>query len=262
MARQAWPQLKKRPVEMALAAASRSASSSTMQGSEPPSSRVTFFRWGAAAAITRLPVGVEPVSATLRIRGWVTIASPVAEPSTTLTTPSGRPPSIRASTHLSVERGVVVAGFSTTQFPAATEGAILFAASVSGKFQGTMAPVTPIGRRSTRPKAPVSGRETYSPCTLSARSPYQAMFSPKRRASILDSSSVLPCSRVRIGAISSTLESMCSAARCRIRRRSAPDSRPQVRCAFSAARAARSTSSGPPFGTSSTTSPVAGSFTW
>src|SRR5205085_4390736 len=97
MARQAWPQLKKRPTEMALAASSRSASSSTMQGSLPPSSRTTFLRKGAAAAITFLPVGVEPVSATLRMSGWVTIALPVLWPRTTLTTPSGSPPSISAS---------------------------------------------------------------------------------------------------------------------------------------------------------------------
>ncbi len=151
MARQACPQLKKRPIEIALAASSRSASSSTMQGSLPPSSSTTFLRKGAAAAITFLPVGVEPVSATLRMSGWVTMALPVPWPSTTLTTPSGSPPSIRASMHLRVASGVVEDGLSTTQLPAAMAGATLLAANVSGKFQGTMAPVTPIGLRTTSP---------------------------------------------------------------------------------------------------------------
>ena len=53
--------------------------------------------------------------------------------------------------HLSVASGVVDEGLSTTQLPAAMAGATLLAASVSGKFQGTMAPVTPIGLRTTRP---------------------------------------------------------------------------------------------------------------
>ena len=143
--------MKKRPTESAFAASSRLASSRTIAGSEPPSSSTTFFRYGAATAITRFPVGVDPVRATFRISGWLTMASPVPGPRTTLTTPSGRPPSIRASMHRSVASGVVDEGLSTTQLPAAIEGATLLAARVSGKFQGTMAPVTPIGRRSTNP---------------------------------------------------------------------------------------------------------------
>ena len=149
--------MKKRPTEIALAASSRSASSSTMQGSEPPSSSTTFLRCAAAAAITCLPVGVEPVSATLRISGWLTIAWPVPGPRTTFTTPSGSPPSISASMQRSVASGVVEDGFSTTAFPAAIAGATLFAASVSGKFQGTIAPVTPIGLRTTSPYCVLSG---------------------------------------------------------------------------------------------------------
>ena len=111
-----------------------------MQGSLPPSSRVIFLSCSAARAITFLPVGVEPVSPILRISGWATIASPVPVPSTTLTTPSGRPPSISAWMQASVESGVVLEGLRTTQLPAAIDGATLLAASVSGKFQGTIAP--------------------------------------------------------------------------------------------------------------------------
>ena len=84
------------------------------------------------------------------------------------------------------------------------------------------------------------------------------MFSPKRWASILDSRMVLPCSLVRRGAISSTFESMWAAALCRISRRLAAVSFDQVSKALRAALAARSTSTGPPLGTSSTSSPLAG----
>jgi len=122
-----------------------------MHGSLPPSSSVIFFRPSAARAITFLPVGVDPVSAIFRISGWSTIASPVAVPNTTLTTPSGKPPSMSASMHARVDSGVVLAGLRTTVLPAAIAGATLFAARVSGKFQGTIAPHTPIGIRITSP---------------------------------------------------------------------------------------------------------------
>ena len=104
----------------------------------------------------------------------------------------------------------------------------------------------------------VSGSSTYSPWILSARSANQAMFSPKRWASILDSRMVLPCSAVSTGAISSTLASMWAAALCRILARSAGASFDQDGNALRAALAARSTSASPPEGTRSTTSPVAG----
>jgi hypothetical protein len=79
------------------------------------------------------------------------MASPVAWPSTTLTTPSGRPPSMSASMQARVESGVVLAGLRTTVLPAAIAGATLFAARVSGKFQGTIAPHTPMGLRTISP---------------------------------------------------------------------------------------------------------------
>src|SRR6266849_2680915 len=84
------------------------------------------------------------------------------------------------------------------------------------------------------------------------------MFSPKRLASSRDSRSVLPCSLVRITAISSTLPSMCWAALCRISRRWLAGSLDQVVNALAAAWAALSTSAAPPAGTSSMSSPVAG----
>src|SRR5260370_994497 len=84
------------------------------------------------------------------------------------------------------------------------------------------------------------------------------MFSPNRCASILDSRMVFPCSLVRMTAISSTFWSMWWAALCRISARLLFGSFDQVTNALAAAFAALSTSAGPPAGTSSTTSPVAG----
>ena len=79
----------------ALAAASRSASSQMIIGSEPPSSSVTRLAPAAASAMTRSPTGVEPVKAILRTSGCVTSASPATAPCpvTTLKTPSGSPAS-------------------------------------------------------------------------------------------------------------------------------------------------------------------------
>ena len=112
----------------------------------------------AASAMTRSPVGVEPVNAILRTSGWVTSASPASAPVPviTLKTPSGRPASARISANRSVVNGVVSAGLATTVFPHISAGPSLLASSVVGKFHGTIAATTPSGRRSTRPSTPGS----------------------------------------------------------------------------------------------------------
>src|SRR5438552_17697302 len=67
--RHCWPQLKNRPTEIARAAPSRSASSSTMQGSLPPSCSVAYFEVWDTFDLTDLPQGVAAVGALFRIRG-------------------------------------------------------------------------------------------------------------------------------------------------------------------------------------------------
>ena len=131
-------------------------------GSEPPSSSVTRLVPAAASAVTRSPVGVEPVNATLRTRGWVTSASPASGPVpvTTLRTPGGSPASARISASRSVVNGVESAGLATTVLPHSSAGPSLLHSSVVGKFHGTIAATTPSGRRSTRPSTPGS-----RPCT-------------------------------------------------------------------------------------------------
>lgn len=56
-----------------------STSSSTMQGSFPPSSSVTLLRLSAALRITALPAVVDPVIEICEIRGCLTIHSPLEQ---------------------------------------------------------------------------------------------------------------------------------------------------------------------------------------
>ena len=74
------------------ATAAGSASSNTMTGALPPSSRWTRFSVSAAARAIVLPVSTSPVSETSRTSGCVTIRSPTGTPSpvTTFSTPAGR----------------------------------------------------------------------------------------------------------------------------------------------------------------------------
>jgi hypothetical protein len=142
-----WPVAAKMPETTPLLVASRSASSKTMFGDFPPSSRLTFARWSAASFITPMPVCVEPVNATLSTPGWRTRGLPVPSPKPviTLTTPGGKPASSKSLANSRVEAGVCSAGFTTTVQPAASAGASLKVSRSSGEFHGAMAPTTPTG---------------------------------------------------------------------------------------------------------------------
>ena len=77
-----------------------------------------------------------------------------------LRTPGGRPASSASSPILSAVMGDCSAGFSTTELPMARAGAIFHIAISSGKFHGTMAPMTPSGSCSTKEKrSGVGGRD-------------------------------------------------------------------------------------------------------
>src|SRR5256885_1927411 len=60
--------------------ASRSASSNTITGALPPSSRCTRFRVADAAFATSLPVATSPVSETIATPGWRTMPAPTGSP--------------------------------------------------------------------------------------------------------------------------------------------------------------------------------------
>ena len=74
--------------------------------------------------MTRLPTGVDPVKDTIDTDGWLTSASPASgpAPTTTLTTPAGRPAAMQSSASMSEVSGVISAGLSTMVLPAAIAG--------------------------------------------------------------------------------------------------------------------------------------------
>ena len=68
-AMQLWPLFWLRARTAVAAAASRSASARTMNGSEPPSSSTCFFRYRPAVLATCSPTSLEPVRVTAWMRG-------------------------------------------------------------------------------------------------------------------------------------------------------------------------------------------------
>ena len=141
-------------------AASRSASSKTMNGAFPPSSieeRKTFL---ADCSSNLTPTWVEPVKVILRNReSAITGALVVADSFVviTLMTPAGNPASSKVFTNRSVVSGVSSAGLITTVQPAASAGPILRVAIASGKFHGVIAKTGPTGLEVTSMRPLPSG---------------------------------------------------------------------------------------------------------
>ncbi len=106
MAEHTCPLLLNAPAKMAEATMAGSASSRTMAGSLPPSSRVTRLRSGAADMATFLPVSTEPVKLILRGTGCDVIHAPSSSPPLTMLTTPGGKTSRSSSPTLSVDRGV------------------------------------------------------------------------------------------------------------------------------------------------------------
>ena len=130
-------------------AASRSASSKTISGALPPSSRATLFTVRALWLISSLPTAVEPVKLSARTRGSEVSSSPTISgtPTTTLRTPSGRPARLASSASAMADRGVSSAGLTTIGQPAARAGPALRKIIADGKFHGVIAAATPAGWR-------------------------------------------------------------------------------------------------------------------
>lgn len=113
---------------------SKSASSKTIAGLLPPSSRVTRFRFERPAlSMMCLPTSVLPVNAILRTRRWSTSACPAVfpYPFTMLNTPGGKPASRTSLANLSADSGVSSDGFRTTVQPVASAGAIFMTARLT-----------------------------------------------------------------------------------------------------------------------------------
>ena len=115
---QTCPLLRNRAHAAPGTATSRSASSKTISGSMPPSSRLTRFNCSAARTAMRVPTAVDPVNAMHATFGSSMRAAPTSSPVpvTTLTTPGGK--WARAvSTSRNVASGVNSEGLMTTAVP-------------------------------------------------------------------------------------------------------------------------------------------------
>src|SRR5262245_4977586 len=109
---QVWPVLRNLDAMAPSAAASRSASSNTMNGALPPSSSETFLTVLAHCAISCLPTSVDPVNVNLRTSGLVVSSLPIGPdaPVTTEITPAGTPARPASSHSARAEYGVMLAG--------------------------------------------------------------------------------------------------------------------------------------------------------
>src|SRR5471030_3109537 len=116
---QVWPALRYLEANAPSTAASRSASSNTMNGALPPSSSDSFLMVLALCSISRRPTAVEPVKVSLRTVGLDVISAPMSfgVPVTTLNTPAGTPARSANTASASAQYGVDSAGLSTIGQP-------------------------------------------------------------------------------------------------------------------------------------------------
>src|SRR3954451_18899709 len=117
---QVCPALVIEPQTAASAAADTSASASTISASLPPASMTTGVRVSAQAAMTFLPVAVEPVNATLPTPERHSAAPTSPSPCTACSTGCSGTTSANVSTSHCPTAGVYSLGLSTTALPAAS----------------------------------------------------------------------------------------------------------------------------------------------
>ena len=126
------------------------ASSSSTAAALPPSSSVNRLNVPAHASEMARPASVLPVNTTRSTPSWATSAAPTsAPPGTMFTTPGGMPAASAASASTNASSGVSAAGLNTIGHPDASAGASLAAADMIGPLNGTTAPTTPTGSRTT-----------------------------------------------------------------------------------------------------------------
>src|SRR6202522_2308126 len=146
---QRCPVVPKAPQSPPSTARSRFASSRTIIGFLPPSSREQGLKLLAAVVPMVLPTADDPVKDTARTEGCSVSGAPASGPypAITLITPLGTPASVSAWTRLNVESGVSCAGLITQAFPQTIAGSNFHEEMAIGKFQGVIIPQTPIGWR-------------------------------------------------------------------------------------------------------------------
>ena len=148
-------------------------------------------------------IGVEPTKLTALIRGSSRIRSTVSRsPLTTLSTPSGRPASRKASASHRAAEGTFSLGLRMTVLPAAMAVVTIHSGTMAGKLNGVMQATTPTGWRSWVTSTPVEACSRVSPFMWWTRPAQNSTFSRPRVISPSASSRTLPCSAVMIAASS------------------------------------------------------------
>src|SRR6266567_3307420 len=144
---QTWPALRYLNAAIVSAVFSGSASANTTTGEWPPSSMVARFMLLAASTAKCLPTGTEPVKETLRTTSDANRCSETSAgtPKTRLSTPAGRPASMKQRTSSTQLPGVSSDALRMSEQPAASETPILRAGVKVGKFQGVKATQMPTG---------------------------------------------------------------------------------------------------------------------
>src|SRR3974390_1839905 len=245
----------------ASSARSRSASSNTITGFLPPSSKCTRFRVGAPWAMIAEPVALSPTKPIALMAGCSVSALPASSPKpcTVLSTPAGTPASLTSFVKRSAVTGDHSAGLCTTVQPAASAGAIFQVESMNGVFHGVITPTGPIGTRVETFQCSSLGM--FSPSRASAHlSAKKRKFSAARIAALAMKRWAWPVSMHSSTAMSSARSSIASATRCSNFLRTQAGMSRQGLKASAAAVAARSISSGPPRATIASTLPSIGDF--
>src|SRR6201996_5463492 len=243
----------------ASSARSRSASSNTITGFLPPSSKCTRFKVFAPCAMIAEPVALSPTKPIALMAGCSVKARPASSPMpcTVLRTPSGTPASFTSLASISAVIGDHSAGLCTTVQPAASAGAIFQVDSMNGVFHGVITPTGPIGIRVEIFQCSSLGvlRPSRASAHLSAK---KRKFSAARIAALAMKRWAWPVSMHSSTAMSSARSSIASATRCKSLRRIEADMSRHDLKASDAAVAARSMSSALPRATFASTEPSTG----
>ena len=160
-----WPPLRNFDASAPSTARSRFASSNTIKGALPPSSRLSLLILSAAPFIRSAPTRVEPVKEILRTISFAISSVPISagKPVRILITPTGMPARSAKTPSARAEKGVNSDGLMTTVQPAASAGATLRVIIAMGKFHGVMMAQTPTASLSTRMRRSAVGDGMVDP---------------------------------------------------------------------------------------------------
>ena len=270
---QIWPEWNDQVEPMHPTAPFTSASSNTMQAPLPPSSSRVRFIVRAAFSAMVTPTWVEPVKLTQSTSSESTSAADEAGvlPLTRLTTPGGKPTSLRMRTSSTMASGSWGAGLTTTALPAASAGATFPAMLTMGKLYEVTQAITPMAWRLTKALMMPPGAKgvAWAVCgtnevwsTARGSREYRSKRSAATGTCMREPTvAVAPVSAMTSGRRSADLARMAAAASRMRALRSSWDQAAQAGWASLAAAAAARASSALALGARPTTSSVAGLMT-